>query len=263
MLIQFHSVQIRKIFTDGQKVYFIANDGTTGRELWSTDGTNAGTQLVKDINVGNANSVIYAGTPNGMVEFNNEVYSFGYNGTSVEFFKTNGSLAGTTVIKTLPTIIGVSYSYVFNGKIYFVGFNSVGGSEFLYESDGTTAGTFQIAPIIATYTTSPNGFNMLAFGNEVYIPAYFGSQGVEFCKLTPSLSNEEWNVSNVMKVYPNPTNGIITVNVADEWVDGELSVTNLQGQIVLQSKLNSVNELLDFSELHSGMYLLTIQKKTK
>ena len=133
----------------------------------------------------------------------------------------------------------------------------------MYESDGTTAGTFQIAPIIATYTTSPNGFNMLAFGNEVYIPAYFGSQGVEFCKLTPSLSNEEWNVSNVMKVYPNPTNGIITVNVADEWVDGELSVTNLQGQIVLQSKLNSVNELLDFSELHSGMYLLTIQKEDK
>ena len=92
----------QNFFTDGQKVYFIANDGTTGRELWSTDGTNAGTQLVKDINVGNANSVIYAGTPNGMVEFNNEVYSFGYNGTSVEFFKTNGSLAGTTVIKTLP-----------------------------------------------------------------------------------------------------------------------------------------------------------------
>ena len=253
----------QNFFTDGQKVYFIANDGTTGRELWSTDGTSAGTQLVKDINVGSANSVIYAGTPNGMLEFNNEVYSFGYNGTTVEFFKTNGSLAGTTVIKTLPNIIGVSYSYVFNGKIYFVGFASVGGSEYLYESDGTTAGTFQINPIISTYSTSPNGFNMLAFGNEVYIPAYFGSQGVEFCKLTPSLSNEEWNVSAGLKFYPNPTKGIITVNVANEWVDGELSVTNLQGQIVLQSKLNSVNELLDFSELHSGIYLLTIQKEDK
>lgn len=253
----------QNFFTDGQKIYFIANDGITGRELWSTDGTTVGTQLVKDINVGSANSVIYASTPNGMVEFNNEVYSFGYNGTSVEFFKTNGSLAGTTVIKTLPNIIGVSYSYVFNGKIYFVGFNSVGGSEYLYESDGTTDGTFQMVPIIATYTTSPNGFNMLAFENEMYIPAYFGSQGVEFCKLTPSLSNEEWNVSDVMNVYPNPTNGIITVNVVDEWVDGQLSVTNLQGQIVLQSKLNSENERLDFSELHSGIYLLTIQKDGK
>lgn len=253
----------QNFFTGGQKVYFVANDGVTGRELWSTDGTNTGTQLVKDINVGSANSVIYAGTPNGMVEFNNEIYSFGYNGTSVEFFKTNGTLAGTILIQSLPNIIGVSYSYVFNGRIYFVGFNSVGGSEFLYQSDGTTAGTFQIAPIINTYTTSPNGFNMLAFGNEIYIPAYFGSQGVEFCKLTPSLNTSEWSASNTVKIYPNPTNGITTVDVADEWVDGQLTVTNLQGQIVLQSNLNSVNDRLDFSELHSGIYLLTLQKGHK
>lgn len=252
----------QNFFSDGQKVYFVANDGITGRELWSTDGTNAGTQLVKDINVGSGNSVMYAGIPNGMIQFNNETYSFGYNGSVVEFFKTNGTLAGTTLIQSLPNIIGVSYSYVFNGKIYFVGYASVGGSEFLYESDGTTAGTFQITPIVATYSTSPNGFNFLGFADGLYLPAYFGSQGVEFCKLTPSLGNDEWN-SETMNFYPNPTNGISTVTVADEFIDGQLSVTNLQGQIVLQSKLNSANERVDFSELHSGIYLLTIQKSGK
>ena len=31
------------------KLYFQANDGTTGSELWASDGTAGGTTLVKDI----------------------------------------------------------------------------------------------------------------------------------------------------------------------------------------------------------------------
>src|SRR5690606_40542772 len=32
------------------KLYFSANNGTSGEELWVTDGTEVGTQMVKDIN---------------------------------------------------------------------------------------------------------------------------------------------------------------------------------------------------------------------
>lgn len=37
-------------------LYFSANNGTVGAELWKSDGTAAGTELVKDINPGAAGS---------------------------------------------------------------------------------------------------------------------------------------------------------------------------------------------------------------
>ncbi|WP_445453725.1 ELWxxDGT repeat protein [Flavobacterium sp. 25HG05S-40] len=257
-----YSSDPQNFFADGTKVYFVANDGTTGRELWSTDGTTAGTQLVKDINPGTPNSVTYSSTPNGMVAFNNEAYTFGYNGTAVEMVKTNGTLAGTTLIKTLPGIIGVSYSYVFNGKIYFVGYASVGGSEYLYESDGTASGTIQINPIVATYSTSPNGFNLLGFAGNIYLPASFGSQGFEFCRLTPSLANEEFAAVS-LNVYPNPAQDNLFVTVVDELVSGELYLTNLQGQILRQWKSDAVHEIFDVSDLAAGIYILSIQKENQ
>lgn len=250
-----YSSDPQNFFTDGIKVYFVANDGINGRELWSTDGTTAGTQLVKDFNQGAANSVI-----NRMVRFNNETYAFGYNGTAVEMIRTNGTLAGNTLIKSLPGIIGVSYSYVFNGKIYFVGYTSLGGSEFLYESDGTSAGTIQINPIIGTYSNSPNGFNMLGFDGAVYLPASFGTQGFEFCRLTPSLANDDLeNVS--LNVYPNPAQDNLFVSGVDQPLGGELNLINLQGQVLHKWEMNVATIKINIADLPKGVYLLKLENR--
>ena len=61
----------------GSKMIFQAGDATTGSELWVTDGSASGTQLLKDINPG-ANS----SSPEGMVVFNGKAYFCADDGTN-------------------------------------------------------------------------------------------------------------------------------------------------------------------------------------
>src|SRR5262249_9531760 len=67
-------------------VYFAANDGVTGSELWRTDGTDAGTILLADISSSAANS------PREVTDVNGTVY-FVHTDTAhgAELWKTDGT----------------------------------------------------------------------------------------------------------------------------------------------------------------------------
>src|SRR5690554_434681 len=78
------------------KFYFTASDGTNGKELWMSDGTEAGTQMVKDINsTGSSN-------PNNLTEYNGKLYFSADDGTNgVELWVSNGTPEGTQMIKDI------------------------------------------------------------------------------------------------------------------------------------------------------------------
>lgn len=140
------------------QLYFQANNGSQGSELWVTDGTPEGTHLVHDVTDGALSS-----SPTDFIEFDGNLYftaSDTFGGfrppiTNTEFYRLNDSGDSTFRIKDLVEGVGSGYpdeklilgsSMVFKGTIGEVmtprGTVAVSG---LWTSDGTTDGT-QKAP---------------------------------------------------------------------------------------------------------------------
>jgi ELWxxDGT repeat protein len=78
----------------GGQLFFHADDGVHGDELWTSDGTDAGTTLVKDVNPGGGSSNISEPTNvNGTLFFN------AYDGNAYGLWKSDGTAAGTVLVK--------------------------------------------------------------------------------------------------------------------------------------------------------------------
>lgn len=123
----------------GDLAFFIANDGVHGRELWKTDGTVAGTVLVKDVFPGKE-AGLYGGlsTAGGLLYFNGEDPDHG-----VELWRSDGSEAGTHLVEDFVPGPDSSYAHPLaelGGRLLF----TLGNSDELFATDGTAAGTRSI-----------------------------------------------------------------------------------------------------------------------
>ncbi len=125
-------------------LYFVANDGSNGFELWKSDGTASGTVLVKDIHPSSNSNPVNLTNVNGILYFK---ANDGSNGC--ELWKSDGTTAGTVLVKDihptgtsdpkdLTSVAGILY--------YFGADNGTTGSE-LWKSDGTPAGTILVKDI--------------------------------------------------------------------------------------------------------------------
>ena len=119
------------------RLFFFATTPATGRELWSTDGTLAGTTVL-DLTPGPTSSSAVATTVGDRVYL-----------TGQELAVTDGTLAGTTTFDLNP--FGSSFPLRIHpihssGSILFQASDGVAGRE-LWVSNGTAAGTRMIADI--------------------------------------------------------------------------------------------------------------------
>ncbi len=60
-----------------------------------------------------------------------------------------------------------------------------------------------------------------------------------------------------IKVFPNPSNGIITISAPDKITN--VSLYNITGKVVFTAVINSVTETIDFSNFAKGMYILKVE----
>src|SRR6188474_2881820 len=81
----------------GGTLFFAADDGLTGTELWKSDGTSLGTKRVKNINPGTASSF-----PARFKNLNGIAIFVATDGThGFEIWRSNGTALGTTMIKDI------------------------------------------------------------------------------------------------------------------------------------------------------------------
>ena len=167
-----------QLANDSGTLYFSADDGRHGHELWRSDGTRKGTRMVKDINPGPAGS-LFGITPSSS---GTPFYFFPDDGVhGAELWRSDGTAAGTSLVKDLypgPTGslfagTGVGHKLInLNGTLYFSysGFPN-SQNEGLYRSDGTDAGTILVRKIVGVRAlTSFNG--TLYFGGAGDDPTF-------------------------------------------------------------------------------------------
>ncbi|MEM8721502.1 MAG: ELWxxDGT repeat protein [Cyanobacteria bacterium P01_G01_bin.39] len=147
-----------KSFTEyDDKLYFSANDGEHGEELWVSDGTTAGTRLVANINPGVRNDGFgYSSLLSGFTEYDGKLYFSANDGeTGGELWVSDGTSSGTQLVADInPEVSGYGYPFdssvsqltVFDDKLYFTANDGEKGNE-LWVSDGTKSGTQLVADI--------------------------------------------------------------------------------------------------------------------
>lgn len=161
------------------KLFFYANDGVNGEEMWVTDGTNAGTFMLKDINVGTGNGISHNQGADKLGEYNNELYFNAIDASNNhKLYKSDGTVAGTILLSNVSKANSFT---VYSNKLYFFGETLANGRE-LWTSDGTVSGTTLLKDI----NVGPSGCLLVtsttfhSFNNKLYFKASNGSaNGIE------------------------------------------------------------------------------------
>jgi ELWxxDGT repeat protein len=158
-------------------LYIRACNPTRGCELWRSDGTAAGTRLVKDVNPGMGSS-----NPNHPAGISGTVYFGADDGIrGRELWRSDGTAAGTRLVKDIsPGSPGLYPLYLMNaaGTLYFAGEETAHGRE-LWRSDGTDAGTQLVKDIYPGSEYGNPGQSYTNIGGELFFPARDPSHGYE------------------------------------------------------------------------------------
>ena len=103
-------------------------------------------------------------------------------------------------------------------------------------------------------------WNLIVSDGETGDGGAINAVKIIICKIEPPLSLEE-NVLSGLKIYPNPTTGIVNIDLGTASLDNKsiVKLYDIQGRIISTKEMNSSVDNINISNLSDGVYLITIE----
>lgn len=204
--------------------FFVADTALNGRELWRTDGTPAGTALLRDIWPGP-----FGSSPTELMEHAGLLYFAATDDLrGRELWRSDGTEAGTVLVAELNPGPEGSFPQMltsWNGALWFNALDAVHGSE-LWRSDGSASGTQLLLDLVpgalgsgpAFFQPAPGGGSLLfrasesQHGHELWATDGTAAGTALVIDLHPGPSSSlpymltEWNGSVYFRAF-TPTHG--------------------------------------------------------
>ena len=220
--------------------FFVANiDAYNLEELWKSDGTEAGTVVVKKFRPNSVNdsyTTNLIASPDGT-----ELFFTANNGSGFALWKSDGTTTGTVIVKyftkTPQNRFGNFINY--NDETYFTAYDPKGREGF-WKTDGTEAGTTLVYQNLGFGSISQN--QIIVYKDKIYFGANNSSE----------YGNELW----VSDGTTGGTNLFYETNPgASEGFPGSFKIVNDLLVFLANTDLNG-NELWVTNGSESGTYML-------
>jgi ELWxxDGT repeat protein len=134
-------------------LFFRADDGVHGQEVWRANGAPQGTVMVADISPGQG-SAFYPSEYTPFANVNDTLFFSASDGVhGQQLWETNGTAAGTTMLVTESNGGVLGNLANVNGTLFFSAVDPANGAQ-LWTSNGTAAGTRGIQKVSLTGSTA-------------------------------------------------------------------------------------------------------------
>lgn len=247
----------------GNTLYFNGSSADYGIELWKTNGTVAGTKIVKDIYPGGFGSFpVYLTDVNGRLFF---MADDGVHGS--ELWTSNGSINNTVLVKDIAAGIGGTYT---NGMCSAAGKCFFTSNNYLWSSDGLAAGTNAVSDPALADVTYVTGF--IANGNKLFFGGYSYQYGQELYEGDASLvsfasvKSEQQDAvitksaSFDAKISSNPVTANATLQLTGDVKNAGITLSDMNGKVLWSSMhINTLQVKLPVEKLLPGMYIVSIE----